>query len=92
MCKTSEQMPFGQCFVDDVVIFAWSMKEHLIHVKAAIRALTEVNLILNLSKCHFAQNCVYLLGFCISAKGSSLDTRKLSNIESWPKPSKGADE
>ena len=91
MCKISEHMPFGQCFVDDVVIFSGSMKERLIHVKAAIKALTAVNLILNLSKYHSVQNCVYLLGFSISAKGSSLDTRKLSNIESRPEPSKGAD-
>ena len=91
MSRIFEHMPFVQCFVDDVVIFSRNIEEHLIHVKAAIRALTEVNLILNLSKCHFAQNCVYLLGFCISAKGSSLDTRKLTNIESWPQPSKGVD-
>ena len=91
MMKIFENMPFVQCFVDDIVIFSKTMDDHLKHVKAAINALTAVNLILNADKCHFAQNCVYLLGFCISTKGASLDTRKLTNLEAWPVPTNGTD-
>ncbi|HYT43837.1 MAG TPA: RNase H-like domain-containing protein, partial [Methylomirabilota bacterium] len=65
------------------------MNEHTIHVRETIDRLTSVNLILNADKCHFAQRCVYLLGFCISDKGISLDKRKLTNVVDWPVPTTG---
>ena len=91
MSQIFKDMPFVRNFIDDIVIMSNNIEEHTIHVKAAIEALTKVNLVLNVDKCHFAQNCVYLLGFCISSKGSSLDTRKLTNLEDWPKPTCGTD-
>lgn len=91
MTQIFKDMPFVRTFIDDIVIMSKNMEEHAVHVKAAIEALTKVNLVLNVDKCHFAQSCVYLLGFCISAKGSSLDTRKLTNIEEWPRPTCGTD-
>ncbi|CDH61116.1 hypothetical protein RO3G_16746 [Lichtheimia corymbifera JMRC:FSU:9682] len=82
---------FVLCFVDDIVIFSATMEEHIEHVARAIKALTEVNLILNADKCHFAQKAVYLLGFCVSEAGCTLDPRKLTNIQSWPIPKTGKD-
>jgi hypothetical protein len=78
-------------FVDDIVVFSKNLDEHITHVKAAIQKLTEVKLILNPDKCHFAQSCVYLLGFCISDKGVSLDRRKVANVKDWPVPQTGHD-
>lgn len=82
---------FVLCFVDDIVIFSKNMEHHVEHVARAIQALTKVNLILNAEKCHFAQQSVYLLGFCVSAAGRSLDPRKLTNIQNWPIPQTGKD-
>ncbi|SAL96265.1 hypothetical protein [Absidia glauca] len=67
------------------------MEEHAQHVRQVIDKLTDVNLILNPDKCHFAQRAVYLLGFCVSEKGLSLDTRKVTNVQQWPLPSTGND-
>lgn len=78
-------------FVDDLVCFSRNMEEHLIHVKEVIRILNKVNLILNIEKCHFAQKSINLLGFSVSAQGKTIDTRKISNIESWPRPKTGTD-
>ncbi|CEP08661.1 hypothetical protein, partial, partial [Parasitella parasitica] len=78
-------------FVDDLVCFSRNMEEHLIHVKEVIRILNKVNLILNVDKCHFAQKSINLLGFTVSEQGKTIDTRKLSNIESWPRPKTGTD-
>ncbi|CEG80192.1 hypothetical protein RMATCC62417_14561 [Rhizopus microsporus] len=51
----------------------------------------QVNLILNPDKFYFAQQAVYLLGFCVNAKGISLDPRKVCNALEWPAPKTGKD-
>ena len=86
-----KDMPFVRTFVDDIVIFSPDMETHLPHVQQAIHALTAANLILNPNKCHFAQRSVYLLGFCISNNGITLDPRKVSNAVTWPIPQTGKD-
>ncbi|KAG1121361.1 hypothetical protein G6F42_012503 [Rhizopus arrhizus] len=78
-------------FVDDLVCFSSDLTQHLVHVKEVIRILNKVNLILNIDKCHFAQKSINLLGFSVSAQGKTIDTRKISNIESWPRPKTGTD-
>ncbi|SAL96013.1 hypothetical protein, partial, partial [Absidia glauca] len=67
------------------------MQVHASHVQQVIDKLTSVNLILNPDKCHFAQRAVYLLGFCVSERGLSLDTRKVTNVQLWPVPQTGND-
>ncbi|CDH61104.1 hypothetical protein RO3G_16746 [Lichtheimia corymbifera JMRC:FSU:9682] len=86
-----KDMPFVRTIVDDIVVFSPDMETHTKHVQQAISALTRANLILNPAKCHFAQKAVYLLGFCISEQGKSLDTRKVSNAIEWPLPRTGKD-
>ncbi|KAJ8651359.1 hypothetical protein O0I10_013130 [Lichtheimia ornata] len=91
MHRIFENMPFVQTFVDDIVIHSPDMHTHTQHVKQAIQALTDANLILNPAKCHMAQTHIYLLGFAISHKGISLDKRKLTNVLEWPIPKTGKD-
>ncbi|SAL96875.1 hypothetical protein [Absidia glauca] len=67
------------------------MEQHAMHVKAVIDKLTEVRLILNSDKCHFAQKSVHLLGFCVSERGLTLDVRKVTNVQDWPRPKTGND-
>lgn len=79
------------CFGDDIIIFSKDMHTHTAHVAQAIEDLTQVNLILNPDKCHFAQKAVYLLGFCVLAERVTLDRRKVANIATWPVPQTGKD-
>jgi hypothetical protein len=81
---------FVATFVDDIVIYSTSYQAHADHVQLVIEELTRVNLTLNPLKCHFAQKTIYLLGFCVKAKGeSNLDTRKVTNVQVWPQPTSG---
>jgi hypothetical protein len=82
-------MPFIQTFIDDIVVFSPDMESHTKHVAEAITKLTEVNLILNPKKCHWAQRVVYLLGFCVSKDGHDLDPRKVCNVLEWDRPTSG---
>lgn len=74
-------LPFVTTFVDDIVVYSQNIEDHQSHVKTVTDKLTNVNLLLNPDKCHFAQKSIYLLGFSISEKDRSLDERKLKNIE-----------
>ncbi|CEI92232.1 hypothetical protein RMCBS344292_06499 [Rhizopus microsporus] len=78
-------------YVYDIVIgtSGYSMEAHYEAISAVIDRLTQHNMILNPQKCHFGKRSVHLLGFCISAKGKSLDPRKLTNITEWPRPTTG---
>ncbi|SAL99780.1 hypothetical protein, partial, partial [Absidia glauca] len=84
-----EEMDYATSFIDDIVVYSKTMDEHITHVRSVIDKLTSVNLILNPDKCHFAQLSVYLLGFCVSNKGLSLDIRKVTNVQQWPTPKTG---
>ncbi|SAL97877.1 hypothetical protein [Absidia glauca] len=86
-----KDMDFATSFIDDIVVFSEDMQQHAKHVKKVIDKLTEVRLILNADKCHFAQKSVHLLGFCVSEKGLTLDIRKVTNVQDWPRPKTGND-
>lgn len=86
MLTLFKDLPYVQCFVDDLCIHSSSMQAHFHHVKTVIQILTRANLRLNFSKCFMAKSAVYLLGYSISAEGKRIDNRKLTNIMEWPKP------
>lgn len=84
-------LPFVTTFVDDIVVFSKSLAEHQTHVRIVLERITNANLVLNPNKCHFAQKAVYLLGFRVSAAGRALDSRKVTNVLTWPSPRTGKD-
>jgi hypothetical protein len=86
MAKVIKGMPFVQAFLDDLVVASNSVEEHIEHLNILINRLTEVNLLLNPEKCCFFQKEIILLGFVISAKGTRIDKRKLTNIDEWKVP------
>ncbi|OBZ81189.1 Retrovirus-related Pol polyprotein from transposon opus, partial [Choanephora cucurbitarum] len=59
---------------------------HKEHCKMVIEAFTKNKMPINQEKTHLTCNSVYLLGFCISEQGKSIDPRRLTNIDTWPKP------
>ncbi|CDH61216.1 hypothetical protein RO3G_11965 [Lichtheimia corymbifera JMRC:FSU:9682] len=86
-----DDLPFVTTFVGDIVVYSKNLNQHAQHVCTVINRLTNANLLLNASKCHFAQRVVYLLGFRVSADGIQLDSRKVTNVLEWPTPRSGKD-
>lgn len=77
----------GIChYLDDIVVFAKSAQINVLMVKLVINRLTQVNLRINTDKCSFFQTSVYLLGFIISKNITKIDTKRLSNIDTWEIP------
>lgn len=79
-------LPYVRSFIDDICIMPQSIEAHFQHVKHVMTILTKANLRINFKKLHFAKTKVYLLGSSISEKGRTIDTRKLTNLESMPRP------
>ncbi|KAG2221668.1 hypothetical protein INT45_002706 [Circinella minor] len=84
-------LPFVNCFIDDIIIASKNIHEHADHVAQVIKILTDANLILNLDKCNFAQASTHLLGFSVSAKGIALDVRKVTTVLDYPPLQTGKD-
>lgn len=77
-----------QCFVylDDIVIYASSISEHSIKLKAVFDRLKNNNLLLQLDKCEFMRQEVVYLGHVISEKGVSPNPEKTKAISTYPTP------
>ena len=53
-------------YLDDILIFGKTLKEHLIHISMVFYKLREEKLLINLKKCGFIKELVYL-GFVVLA-------------------------
>lgn len=77
---------YALVYLDDVCIFSKNEEEHKEHVKAVLDRLKNANLVVNSSKCHFAQRKLVFLGYEISSSGISPSSDKVEAVSNWPKP------
>ena len=77
MDYTSVGLDKSHCFLDDIIIvFRGSKEAHLKLVYKCLQKLDEVNLRLNLPKCHFAKTEKEWLGYKLTQSGiAPLDTK-----------------
>ena len=77
-----------QCliYLDDILIFADDMEEHLQRLRVVFERIREAGLKLSPDKCSFIQSKVSYLGYTISKDGIHTDKSKIEKITSWPLP------
>lgn len=73
-------------FMDDILIYSATLKEHLKHLEQVFTILQENQLYVKLSKCSFAQQELEYLGHVISGAGVQTDPTKISAVRDWPVP------
>jgi hypothetical protein len=73
-------------YLDDILIFSESEKEHESHVKEVLRRLLEKKLYAKLSKCLFHTESVEFLGFILSSQGISMAPDKVKAVQDWLPP------
>ena len=73
-------------YLDDVLVFGSSFKEHLANLQVVFEAIRKAGLKLNPKKCVFAETKVKFLGYELSGEGLAPDSEKVSAIEEFPKP------
>ena len=52
-------------YLDDILIFSKTLKEHLIHIRKVFDKLREEKLLINLKKCSFVKKELVYLGFIV---------------------------
>ncbi|XP_056688342.1 uncharacterized protein [Spinacia oleracea] len=77
---------FVVVFIDDILIYSKSPKEHEEHLRKVLEVLRENQLYAKLQKCEFWLKEVAFLGHIICAEGVSVDPQKVKAIVEWPRP------
>ena len=72
---------FCTAYIDDILIYSKSRKEHRIHVRKVLTALRDAGLQLDIEKCEFFVTETTYLGLIISNKGIRMDPRKVQTIK-----------
>ena len=64
-------------YLDDILIFLKTMKQHIIDVQNTLTCLAKVNLLLEPEKCEFHRTQVQFLGYIITREGVKADPEKV---------------
>ncbi|GJZ55556.1 putative reverse transcriptase domain-containing protein [Tanacetum coccineum] len=73
-------------FIDDILIYSKSKKEHERHLKLILKLLKEEELYAKFSKCEFWLSKVQFLGHVIDSEGIHVDPAKIGSIKDWASP------
>ena len=73
-------------YLDDILIFSKSLKDHIGHVRAVLKAFLRNNLYCKVEKCEFHFSSTTFLGFVVGPQGLSMNYEKVQAIKDWPAP------
>ena len=73
-------------YLDDILIYSKTWKEHLEHIKTVLKILRKERLFGKISKCVFGVTEVEYLGHIISQDGIAVDPHKVTAVMEWPVP------
>jgi hypothetical protein len=77
---------FVVVFIDDILIYSKSEKEHAKHLRVVLQGLRDHKLYAKFSKCEFWLKSVKFLGHTISHDGISVDPSKVQEVMDWKPP------
>ncbi|GJT66384.1 putative reverse transcriptase domain-containing protein [Tanacetum coccineum] len=73
-------------FIDDILIYSKSRKEHEGHLRLILKLLKEEKLTAKFLKCEFWLSKVQFLGHVIDSEGIHVDPAKIKSIKDWASP------
>ena len=73
-------------YIDDVVVYARTVDQHLSRLEEVLRRLRKAGLKLKPSKCKLLSRRVEFLGHIVSEQGVEVDPAKVAKIRDWPMP------
>lgn len=77
---------FAQAYMDDILIYSKTLKEHKSHVKKVLEKLRAAGLYVDIDKCEFHVQETTFLGVIVSTEGIKMDPRKVQTILDWAQP------
>ncbi|XP_024995239.1 uncharacterized protein LOC112528443 [Cynara cardunculus var. scolymus] len=73
-------------FIDDILIYSKSEKEHEKHLRTILELLMREKLYAKFSKCEFWLREVQFLGHVVNSKGIKVDPSKIEAVMDWESP------
>jgi hypothetical protein len=77
---------FVVVYLDDILIFSKTAKEHLSHLRQVLQTLRENQFYANPKKCDFMKEEISFLGHQVSANGLKVDPEKVRAVADWRVP------
>ena len=77
---------FCTAYIDDILIYSNTLKEHWEHVNLVLNALTAAGLHLDINKCQFETQEVIYLGLFINTISICMNSSKVDAILTWESP------
>ena len=75
---------FVLMYLDDIIIYSKSLREHIDHIRLVFQALREAGLKIKMEKCAFARKELKYLSFRIGRDGVAADHDKIKAIVEQP--------
>ena len=72
-------------YLDDMLLYSSTWEEHISHFKV-LETFKKHQLLENLKKCEFAQQCLVYLGYVINGGELKIDHVKMEAIMKWSMP------
>jgi hypothetical protein len=70
-----------------IIIFSPSFEQHLSDLQSVLLRIREAQLVINLKKCHFANEEIEYLGYIINSTGLKTHPSKVLAVQEFPTPS-----
>ena len=77
---------FCQIYLDDILIYSKTKKEHVEHVRMVLQKLREAGLQADILKCEFHVQETKFLGLMVSIDGLRINPVKIQAVLDWPVP------
>jgi hypothetical protein len=77
---------FAQAYIDDIIIYSKTRKEHIAHVRKVLQKLREAGLQVDIEKSEFFVQETHFLGLIVSTEGLKMDPKKIETVVKWPAP------
>jgi hypothetical protein len=74
---------FVVVFIDDILIYSETTKEHEEHLRVVLERLRQQKLYAKFSKCEFWMEKVAFLGHVLSVEGIAVDPSKVESVTKW---------
>jgi hypothetical protein len=81
-----EMDKFVMVFIDDILVFSKSRKEHEEHLRIVLQQLCDHQLYVKFNKCEFWLTEVQFLGHVVSFEGIYVDPSKVREVLDWKPP------
>ncbi len=73
-------------YLDDIVVFAFTVPQHLERLETVLQRIDKAGLKLKLSRCSFLEQSLKVLGYIVNSEGLSPDPAKIAAVRDFPIP------